>query len=116
MRWVRGILVVALCYCVAGQTFLVQAAGIAAVTADAGAFLCHGDRDGTPPVSGDDPLAKCHFCWLPASGVALLPAAQCSIAERIAIAASGYSVVSQSIVVVKPPPRGASRAPPAYPA
>ena len=65
-----------------------------------------------PADTDDDSLAQCHFCWLPASSAALLPDANLGIAVRIAIAASAYFFFSANITVVRPPPRGASRAPP----
>ncbi len=114
MGWLRCVLIAGLCYCLVGQTLLVQAAGIAAATADTQMVLCHGNGEPSPGETNDAPLAKCHFCWLPASGTALLPDANPSFAVRIAIIASAYSVSFETITVVRPPPRGASRAPPNF--
>jgi hypothetical protein len=112
MGWLRCVLIAGLCYCLVGQTLLVQAAGIAAATADTQMVLCHGNGEPNPGDANDDPLAKCHFCWLPASGTALIPDANPGIAARVAIDASAYSFFSESFTVVRPPPRGDSRAPP----
>lgn len=113
MHWVRCLLVAGLCYSLVLQTWLVQAAGISAATADTQFVLCHGNGDQSPPAEdGDSQQARCHFCWLPVSGVGPLPDAELSFGARIAIAASGYFFFSETIVVARPPPRGASRAPP----
>jgi hypothetical protein len=112
MRWLRCVLIAGLCYCLVGQTLLVQAAGIVAATSDSQIVLCHGNGEPSPGETNDNPLAKCHFCWLPASGTALIPDANPGFAVRVAIALPVHSVSSESITVVRPPPRGASRAPP----
>jgi hypothetical protein len=113
MRWVRCVLLAGLCYALVLQTWLVQAAGIIAATADTQLVLCHGSGDQTAPTEDPDlPQTRCHFCWLPVSGVALLPNAELSFGTRIAIAVSGYFFFSDNIVVARLPPRGASRAPP----
>ena len=114
MGWLRCVLIAGLCYCLVGQTLLVQAAGVAAATADTQMVLCHGNGEPSPGETNDAPLTKCHFCWLPASGTALLPDTNPGFAVRIAIVASAYSVSFETITVVRPPPRGASRAPPYF--
>jgi hypothetical protein len=110
--WLRCVLLAGLCYALVLQALLVQAAGVAAATADTQLVLCHGNGDQSPGESDDHPLARCHFCWLPASGTALPPEIGQTISAPVAFAASVYSFFSASIVVVRPPPRGASRAPP----
>jgi hypothetical protein len=113
MRLVRCVLVVGLCYSLVLQTWLVQAAGIVAATADTQIVLCHGNgSQDSPAEDGDSSRTRCHFCWLPVPGVAPLPDAELGFGTRIAIAASGYFFLSNTIVVTRPPPRGASRAPP----
>ncbi len=112
MRWLRFILLAGLCYSLVLQTLLVQAAGITAAVGPQ-LVLCHGNGDQNPADS-DDVLARCNFCWLPASGAALLPATGPAISVPVAITASAYSFLSARISVVRPPPRGASRAPPHF--
>jgi hypothetical protein len=111
-HWVRCVLVAGLCYCLVGQTLVVQAAGIATATTDFQTVICHGNGDQGPADSDDGSMAQCHFCWLPASSVALLPEANFGITAPIVFAASAYAFFSASITVVRPPPRGSSRAPP----
>jgi hypothetical protein len=111
--WLRCALLAGLCYSLVLQTLLVQAAGVAAATADTQFVLCHGNGDQSP---GDnhDALARCHFCWVPASGTALLPETGVAISAPVAFAASAYFFFPPSIAIVRPPPRGASRAPPRF--
>jgi hypothetical protein len=96
------------------QTLLVQAAGVAAATADTQLVLCHGNGDQSPGEADDDSLARCHFCWLPASSAIPLPETGLAISAPVAFAASAYFFFSASIAVTRPPPRGASRAPPRF--
>jgi hypothetical protein len=107
----RRVLLAGLCYSLVLQTVLVQAAGVAAATADTQFVLCHGNGDQSPG-DDDDAFARCHFCWLPASGAALLPHTAPAFSRPLAISATAYSFFSASIAIVRPPPRGASRAPP----
>jgi hypothetical protein len=111
MGWLRGILLAGLCYSLVLQTLLVQAAGFAAATADTQFVLCHGSSDQSPG-EGDDTFARCHFCWVPASGAALPPETGPAFSRPLAISATAYSFFSASFAIVRPPPRGASRAPP----
>src|SRR6476619_1478448 len=113
LRWLRCILLAGLCYSLVLQTLLVQAAGIAAATADTQLVLCHGNGDQSPG-DADDAAARCHFCWVLVSGPALLPDTSPVISVPAAITTSTYSVFSASITVVRPPPRGYSRAPPHF--
>jgi hypothetical protein len=112
-RFFRGLLVAGLCYSLVLQALLVQAADLAAATAETQFPICHGNGDQTPPAGDDGSLqTRCHFCWLPASDTALMPDASPGLFAPIAIVGSGYSFSSESFVVIRPPPRGASRAPP----
>ena len=113
MHWLRCILLAGLCYSLVLQSLLVQAAGIAAATADTQLVLCHGNGDQSPG-DGDDASARCHFCWVLVSGPALLPDTSPTISVPAAITASAYSFFSANITVVRPPPRGHSRAPPPF--
>jgi hypothetical protein len=113
-HWVRCVLIAGLCYGLVGQTLLVQAAGIATATTDFQTVICHGNGDQSPADTDENPLARCHFCWLPGSSAVLLPEANFGIAAPIAFAAPAYFFFSASITVVKPPPRGFSRAPPSF--
>lgn len=109
-NWLRCLLVTGLCYCLFAQTLLVQAAGIVAAAPQP--VICHGIADGASGDADNDNAPQCHFCWLPASGVTLLPDLRSSLPVPVSVAASGYSVFSAPIGLVRPPPRGASRAPP----
>jgi Protein of unknown function (DUF2946) len=111
IRWLRCILLAGLCYSLVLQTLLAQAAGIGAATADTQFVLCHGNGDQSPG-GDDDAFARCHFCWLPASGAALLPETGLAISAPFAFAAPAYFFFPPSIAILRPPPRGASRAPP----
>jgi hypothetical protein len=111
MGWLRCVLLAALCYSLVLQTLLVQTAGFAAATADTQFVLCHGNSDQSPG-KGDDAFARCHLCWVPASGAALPAQTGPTISVPVAITATAYSFFSASFAVVRPPPRGASRAPP----
>jgi hypothetical protein len=111
--WLRGLVLAGLCYCLVLQGLLVQAAGIAAATADAQIVLCHGNGDQGSGGPEGDPLTRCRYCWLPVSGAVLLPEAGFVVAMRNIVSALAYSSARQDILVTKPPPRGASRAPPA---
>lgn len=111
--WLRCLLLAGLCYSLVLQTLLVQAVAVAAATADTQFALCHGNGDQSPG-DADDAFARCHFCWLPASGAALPPDASPALSHPVAISATAYSIFSASIVVLRPPPRGASRAPPRF--
>ena len=112
MRWLRFFLLAGLCYSLVLQTLLVQAAGVAAA-AGPQLVLCHGNGD-QDPAGSDDVFARCHFCWLPASSPALLPDTGLGIAASVAVTASAYSFFSANVSVLRPPPRGASRAPPHF--
>jgi len=112
MHWIRCVLLAGLCYSLVLQTLLVQGAGVAAA-AGTDLVLCHGNGDQNPADS-EDVFARCHFCWLPASGAALLPDTGPAISVPVAITASAYCFFSARVSVVRPPPRGASRAPPHF--
>ena len=112
MHWLRCILLAGLCYSLVLQTLLVQSAEIVAA-AGPQLVLCHGNGD-QDPAGSDDVFARCHFCWLPASSTALLPDKGPAIAAPAAVTASAYAFFSASISVLRPPPRGASRAPPHF--
>lgn len=112
--WLRGVLLAGLCYSLVLQTLLVQAAGVAAATADTQLVLCHGNGGQSPGDGDDDAFARCHFCWVPASGAALLPETGPAFSRPLAISATAYSFFSASFAIVRPPPRGASRAPPYF--
>jgi hypothetical protein len=111
MCWVRRVLVAGLCYALVLQTLLLQAAAVAAANPDAQGVLCHGNGDQSPG-DGADVFAGCHSCSLPASGAALLPDAGPAVSVRIAVTASAFFFFSAPIIIVRPPPRGESRAPP----
>jgi hypothetical protein len=114
MRLVRCILLTGLCYCLVLQTLMVQSEMLAAAAADPQPVLCHGNGDQNSPDS-DGAFAGCHFCCLPTSYAALIPAANpCIPAAAIAVAASPYPFFPDSLTVTKPPPRGFSRAPPHF--
>jgi hypothetical protein len=110
-NWSRCVLLAALCYTLVLQALLVQAAGVAAATADTQFVLCHGNGDQSPG-KGDDAFARCDFCWVPASGAALPPETGPTISVPLAVTAAAYSSLSASFAIIRPPPRGASRAPP----
>jgi hypothetical protein len=115
MRFFRRVLIAGLCYSLVLQVLLAQSADISAAASDTKFVICHGNGDQTPPADDDGSLQTgCHFCWLPISGPALLPDAGLSVGIRIATAASGYFAPPERIVVVRPPPRGASQAPPPF--
>jgi hypothetical protein len=109
--WLRCVLLAALSYAFVLQTLLVQAAGVAVAAADTQFVLCHGSGDQSPG-NDDDAFARCHFCWVPASGAALPPETGPAFSRPLAISATAYSFISASLAVLRPPPRGASRAPP----
>jgi hypothetical protein len=111
ISWLRCALLAGLCYSLVLQTLLMQAAATAAA-AGTEIVICHGNGDQNPGDTGDDSQARCDLCWLPASGAALLPETGWSAIARTATGGLAYRSVAASFIVVKPPPRGASRAPP----
>ena len=111
--WLRCVLTTGLCYALFLQILLVQAV---AVKTDTGleTAICHGNGEQNQNEPGGAPSAQCHFCLLPGASVALLPDDMSGAAIFFVAAASAYSVFSSDSSIVKPPPRGASRAPPAF--
>ncbi len=113
MGWFRCVLTAGLCYALVLQVMLVQAAGVEAA-AGMQTVICHGDGDQNQNELDRAPLAQCHFCLMPATSVALLPGSISEVAIVFAVVVSDYAVFADGITVTRPPPRGASRAPPHF--
>lgn len=112
MNWLRRLLLAGLCCCLALQMFVVQMTSIEAAFDDGQPVLCHNVSEDDE--DGGKPFTPCHLCWLPASGHVLLSDAGPVLSIPSIVVAPAYSAAALRFTVLKPPPRGYSRAPPSF--